>query len=119
MLSGSCMHGSCGKAGTHIEGDRLMPRFIILLSLMMCVAVATIVSGPRPVHAANNVLKFGIATPLSGPAAAWGIPHKQATELVFDAINSQGGLEVAGKQYTVEVVAYDHKSTIRLKARIG
>jgi len=53
------MHGSCGKAGTHIEGDRLMPRFIILLSLMVCVAVATIVSGPRPVHAANNVLKFG------------------------------------------------------------
>ncbi len=106
------MHVSCGQAGTHLEGDSIMHRFITLVSLMVCAAVATIVSGPRPVHAANNVIKFGVATPLSGPAAAWGIPHKQATELVFDAINSQGGLEVAGKTYTLEVVAYDHKYVI-------
>src|SRR2546422_9774975 len=61
---------------------------------------------------AADVIKFGISTPLSGPAAPWGIPHKQATELVFDEINSQGGLEVGGKKYRLEVVAYDHKYVI-------
>src|SRR5437870_6007699 len=61
---------------------------------------------------AADVIKFGISTPLSGPAAPWGIPHKQATELVFDEINSQGGLEVGGKKYRLEVVTYDHKYVI-------
>ena len=61
---------------------------------------------------AADVIKFGISTPLSGPAAPWGIPHKQATELIFDEINSQGGLEVGGKKYKLEVVAYDHKYVI-------
>ncbi len=89
-----------------------MQRFITLLSLMLCAAIAVTASGPGQVSAADNVIKFGIATPLSGPAAAWGIPHKQAIELVFDEINSQGGLEVGGKKYKLEVVAYDHKYVI-------
>src|SRR2546428_5324604 len=67
--------------------------------------------GPGTASAAN-IIKFGISTPRSGPAAPWGIPHKQATELVFDEINSQGGLEVGGKKYRLEVVTYDHKYVI-------
>src|SRR3989442_7829829 len=61
---------------------------------------------------AADVIKFGVSTPRSGPAAPWGIPHKQAVELVFDEINSQGGLDVGGKKYKLEVVAYDHKYVI-------
>jgi len=61
---------------------------------------------------AADVIKFGISTPLSGPAAPWGIPHKQATELIFDEINAQGGLDLGGKKYKLEVVAYDHKYVI-------
>ncbi len=101
-----------GSEDAHVKGDILMQRFITLLSLMLCAAAAILVSRPGQVSAADNVIKFGVSTPLSGPAAAWGIPHKQATELVFDEINSQGGLEVGGKKYTLEVVAYDHKYVI-------
>src|SRR5207249_1964363 len=61
---------------------------------------------------AADVIKFGISTPLSGPAAPWGIPHKNATELIFDESNAQGGLDVNGKKYTIEIVAYDHKYVI-------
>jgi branched-chain amino acid transport system substrate-binding protein len=68
-------------------------------------------TGPGQLQAAD-VIKVGIATPLSGPAAPWGIPHKQAMELVFEGINQQGGLEVGGKKYTLAVVAYDHKYVI-------
>src|SRR5437899_481497 len=61
---------------------------------------------------AQDVIKFGISTPLSGPAAPWGIPHKNATELVLDESNAQGGLDVNGKKYKLEIVAYDHKYVI-------
>jgi branched-chain amino acid transport system substrate-binding protein len=60
----------------------------------------------------QDVIKFGVSTPLSGPAAPWGIPHKNATELIFDEINAQGGLDIGGKKYKLEVVAYDHKYVI-------
>lgn len=61
-----------------------------LLALAALVAVA-----PLSAHAAD-VIKFGVSTPLSGPAAPWGIPHKNATELIFEEINAQGGLDVGG-----------------------
>src|SRR2546426_774397 len=112
MVYGGFMWVSYSGEGIHIKGSIMIQRFMILLSLMLCAVVLIMASGVRQVSAADNVIKFGIATPLSGPAAAWGIPHKQATELVFDEINSQGGLEVAGKRYKVEVVAYDHKYVI-------
>src|SRR2546426_11225407 len=89
-----------------------MKRFVTLLSLVLCAIALFVISGPSQVRAADNVIKFGISTPLSGPAAAWGIPHKQAMELVFDEVNAKGGLEVGGKKYKLEVVAYDHKYVI-------
>jgi branched-chain amino acid transport system substrate-binding protein len=61
---------------------------------------------------AEDVIKFGISTPLSGPAAPWGIPHLQATQLIFDEINAQGGLKVGDKTYKLEAIAYDHKYVI-------
>src|SRR5437899_11878358 len=75
-------------------------------------AAAVRMPGTPGTAVAADVIKFGISTPLSGPAAPWGIPHKNATELIFDEINGQGGLEVGGKKYKLEVVAYDHKYVI-------
>ena len=72
---------------------------------------ALITFAPGAVRA-QDVIRFGVSTPLSGPAAPWGIPHKNATELIFDEINAQGGLDVGGKKYKLEVVAYDHKYVI-------
>src|SRR5438128_11814047 len=80
--------------------------------LIQVIAFAVLmVASPGPARAAA-VIKFGVSTPLSGPAAPWGIPHKNATELIFDEINAQGGLEIGGKKYKLEVVAYDHKYVI-------
>src|SRR5438132_11837357 len=72
--------------------------------------IAAVLMAVRPGGAgAADVIKFGVATPLSGPAAPWGIPHKGATELIFDEINAQGGLEVGGKKYKLEGGAHGHK----------
>ena len=83
-----------------------------VLTGFVLLAVALLLYGAPGTTEAADVIKFGISTPLSGPAAPWGIPHKQAVELVFDEVNSKGGLEVGGKKYKLEVVAYDHKYVI-------
>src|SRR5262252_6914207 len=75
------------------------------------IVAALIAFAPEAVRA-QDVIRFGVSTPLSGPAAPWGIPHKNATELIFDEINAQGGLAIGGKKYKLEVVAYDHKYVI-------
>ena len=88
-----------------------MRRQGLLIHAALLAVAGLVAAGPGSAGAAD-VIKFGVSTPLSGPAAPWGIPHKQATELIFDEINSQGGLEVGGKKYKLEVVAYDHKYVI-------
>src|SRR5499425_2440142 len=88
-----------------------MRRRIPLTLVALVAATALGVANPGPSTAAD-VIKFGISTPLSGPAAPWGIPHKQATELIFEEVNAQGGLDVGGNKYKLEVVAYDHKYVI-------
>src|SRR5438045_8906025 len=77
-----------------------------LLALSVLVAVSAGRAG------AADVIKFGVSTPLSGPAAPWGIPHKNATELIFDEVNRQGGLDIGGKKYKLQVVACDGKDVI-------
>src|SRR5215467_2623549 len=85
---------------------RLSPTWAALLG------AAAMLAGSTGSGLAGDIIKFGISTPLSGPAAPWGIPHKNATELIFDEINAQGGLDVGGKKYKLEVIAYDHKYVI-------
>src|SRR5262245_12046358 len=46
---GGFMHVSYGSEGVHIKGDILMQRFITLLSLMLCAALAITASGPGQV----------------------------------------------------------------------
>jgi branched-chain amino acid transport system substrate-binding protein len=85
---------------------RFSPNWAVLLG------AGALVAGSTGSGLAADVIKFGISTPLSGPAAPWGIPHKNAIELIFDEVNARGGLDVNGKKYALEIVAYDHKYVI-------
>jgi branched-chain amino acid transport system substrate-binding protein len=85
-------------------------RFLSIGAALLA-AAACFAGGPGSGFAAD-VIKFGISTPLSGPAAPWGIPHKNATELIFEETNAQGGLDVNGKKYKLQIIAYDHKYVI-------
>lgn len=58
---------------------------------------------------AQDTLKIGALVTLSGAGAAWGQALLYGAELAADDINSQGGLEVDGKKYKVEVIPYDDK----------
>lgn len=88
-----------------------MKKIVAFTCLAWCAMVIFVLNVPA-LAGAQEVVKFGVSTPLSGPAAPWGIPHMQATRLIFDEINAQGGLEIKGKKYKLEVVAYDHKYVI-------
>ncbi|MBR0784734.1 ABC transporter substrate-binding protein [Bradyrhizobium iriomotense] len=59
----------------------------------------------QPVSA--ETLKLGVLATLSGAGTAWGISMQGAAELAAEDVNSKGGLEVGGKKYNIEVVAYD------------
>lgn len=57
--------------------------------------------------ASAETLKLGVLATLSGAGTAWGMSMQGAAELAAEDVNSKGGLEVAGKKYKIEVVAYD------------
>jgi len=58
---------------------------------------------------AQETLKIGALVTLSGAGAAWGQGMRNAAELAAMEVNKAGGLEVGGKRYQVQVVAYDDK----------
>ncbi|EHK66360.1 ABC transporter substrate-binding protein [Achromobacter arsenitoxydans] len=62
-----------------------------------------------PAVQAQETLKLGALVTLSGAGAAWGQGMKNAAEVAADQVNEAGGLEVGGKKYRVQVVAYDDK----------
>jgi branched-chain amino acid transport system substrate-binding protein len=54
-----------------------------------------------------ETLKVGVIAPLTGAAAPWGIAMAEGAKLHAKHFNEKGGLEVAGKKYQIEIVAYD------------
>jgi branched-chain amino acid transport system substrate-binding protein len=59
------------------------------------------------VGARAETLKIGVIAPLTGGGAPWGLATKYGPKLLAADINAKGGLDVAGKKYQVEVIAYD------------
>lgn len=71
------------------------------------IAIVSCAVALSPHAASAETLKLGVLATLSGAGTAWGVAMQGAAELAAEDVNSKGGLEVAGKKYTVEVVAYD------------
>jgi len=73
-------------------------------------AAALTMAAALPIGAAQaETLKIGALVTLSGAGAAWGQGMMNAGQIAADQVNAQGGLEVGGKKYQVEIVAYDDK----------
>lgn len=58
-------------------------------------------------EAGAETLKIGVIAPLTGPAAEWGMATAGGPKLLAAEINAKGGLDVGGKKYQIEIVAYD------------
>jgi branched-chain amino acid transport system substrate-binding protein len=65
------------------------------------------------VHA-QEVLKIGVLGVMSGPAASWGLVNKYCAETSAQLYNEQGGFEIGGKKYKIEIVPIDDKNDPKL-----
>jgi branched-chain amino acid transport system substrate-binding protein len=63
---------------------------------------------------AQETLKIGVLGVMSGPAASWGLVNKYCAETSAQLYNEQGGFEIGGKKYKIEVVALDDKNDPKL-----
>jgi branched-chain amino acid transport system substrate-binding protein len=63
---------------------------------------------------AQEVLKIGVLGVMSGSAASWGLVNKYCAETSAQLYNEQGGFEIGGKKYKIEIVAIDDKNDPKL-----
>jgi branched-chain amino acid transport system substrate-binding protein len=83
-------------------------RKIGLVFLVVMVALAlSAVGGPEA--RAQETVKIGFCAPLSGPAAAWGLPGEDGVSIWVDKVNAAGGIKAGDKSYKVEIVYYDNE----------
>ncbi len=54
-------------------------------------------------------IKIGVLAPLTGFAAAFGLPVLYTTQMWADEVNAAGGLEVAGVKHKIEIFKEDSK----------
>jgi branched-chain amino acid transport system substrate-binding protein len=80
-----------------------------MVGALLCAAGVVASLGSAQAQEAQEVLKIGAIVTLSGAGAAWGQGMLYAAELAADDVNAKGGLEVGGKKYHVQVIAYDDK----------
>jgi branched-chain amino acid transport system substrate-binding protein len=73
--------------------------------LLVAATTASLFGLSRPTLAQS--IKIGVIAPLTGPAATWGQATVGGPKILAGEINAKGGLDVGGKKYKVEVIAYD------------
>ena len=65
-------------------------------------------------QAANKVLKIGHIGVMSGPAASWVLINKYSALAGAEIINEDGGFEIGGEKYDIEIVSLDTKQDPRV-----
>ena len=58
----------------------------------------------------SNTIKIGFVAPFSGPMAAFTVGAKHTTDEALKIMNADGGIEIAGEKYQVEVIYGDSES---------
>jgi branched-chain amino acid transport system substrate-binding protein len=70
-------------------------------------AIAQPLPAGRPPPASEKVLKVGVLGVMRGPAASWGLVNKYCAEVTAQMYNEQGGVDVGGSKYRIEVITID------------
>ncbi len=81
---------------------------------LLLVGLTLSIFGVTTSHAANKVLKIGHIGVMSGPAASWGLINKYAALAGAEIINEDGGFEIGGEKYDIEIVSLDTKQDPRV-----
>ena len=81
---------------------------------LLLVGFVLLTFGVTTSQAANKVLKIGHIGVMSGPAAAWGLINKYSALAGAAIINADGGFELGGEKYDIEIVSLDTKQDPRV-----
>ncbi len=84
---------------------------IVFLFCLLILLVSLIVGQSGTVAAAEKILKVGTTLPLSGPAAAWGLPMTRLMDFFAEDTNARGGLKIGKDVYKISTVYYDNKGS--------
>lgn len=79
-------------------------------ALLLMVLLAMIAGCSTKTSVQPKVIKFGAPLPLTGALSTEGLKHKDGYDLWKDTVNAQGGIEVNGEKYLVEIIYYDYQS---------
>lgn len=76
--------------------------FVIVLVLNFCLASGV---------SAGSAKEWKIAqvSPMSGPAAPWGIMTDRGAKMAAEKINAAGGVRVGDQDYKIKILSYDNK----------
>lgn len=97
-------------------------RFRTFVTLGLALALVLVFSACQPVAApgaapeapaaeeGENVIRIGMTAPLTGPASEAGVALRQGAELAVEEINADGGVDVGGTQYKIELFVEDEQS---------
>ena len=96
-----------------------MKKILLIVVVVMLVVSITFVGcakpavSPAPTSAPASIppktLNIGIVTPLTGPAASLGTNMQNAILLAIDDQNNQGGVTIAGENYSLNGIIRDSK----------
>lgn len=75
---------------------------------LFCAAAVTM--GPGAGVAQDKVVKIGAPLALTGGLAEEGHKQEQAYELWLDRVNADGGIDIGGEKYQVELITYDYQT---------
>jgi branched-chain amino acid transport system substrate-binding protein len=114
MLRKSAVRGSHGEDTDH-RGQGNMKR-LGKIAAVAVVGSALVASGALPggAQAQEKVLKIGQLGVMSGPAASWGLVNRYTAEAQAQMINEEGGVEIGGETYRIEIVSVDDKNDPRV-----
>jgi len=87
---------------------RGMVKSVMVCSVCLLMS-GLLVLGVSPVQAKDKTLKVGMIMPLSGPISIVGVGLTRAVELYFDKVNEEGGLQLGGDTYKLELISEDSK----------
>ena len=82
-------------------------RFVLILSVM----VALLLPQAGGAQEKRDFFKVGVVTSLSGELVFGGTVTKRGYDMWAEAVNAQGGIDIAGKKYKVQLVYADDQST--------
>lgn len=82
-------------------------------NLIKATASGVVLSGiglPLSTLAADTkTVKIGFCAPLTGSVSAWGLPGLYGAEIWAEHVNKNGGVNIGGDQYMVEIVSFDNE----------